>query len=124
MPQAQARIQRGGWLNCYALPATATGSEAGIWRSHAWRGPFQRWAQGGEWCALRSGACLSASALVCRPVAVASRSVEVLAAGLWVGCGLLYDRLSGGVQRNAGQRARQVLSMSSFAECCYCEDVC
>ena len=56
------------------------------------------------------------AALVCRPVAVASRSVEVLAAALWVGCGLLYDRLSGGVQRNAGQRARQVCSLPSHAE--------
>ena len=58
--------------------------------------------------------CVSAS--MCRPVAVATRSVEVLAAALGVGSGLLYDRLSGGVQRNAGQRARQVPPMPFFAE--------
>ncbi len=45
---------------------------------------------------------------LCRPVALATRSVEVLAAALWVGSGLLWDRLTGGWERNRPQRARQV----------------
>lgn len=54
-------------------------------------------------------AILKFSSLLCRPVALATRSVQVLAAALWVGSGLLYDRVTGGVQRNAPQRAKQVL---------------
>ena len=45
----------------------------------------------------------------CRPVALATRSIQVLAAALWVGSGLLYDQVTGGVQLNAPQRAKQVL---------------
>ena len=43
-----------------------------------------------------------------RPVALATRSLEVLTAALWVGSGLLYDQATGGMKRNAPQRAKQV----------------
>ncbi|CAL5225145.1 g7925 [Coccomyxa viridis] len=43
-----------------------------------------------------------------RPVALATRSMQVFAAALWVGSGLLYDQATGGMKRNAPQRAKQV----------------
>ncbi|EIE22124.1 ABC1-domain-containing protein [Coccomyxa subellipsoidea C-169] len=45
-----------------------------------------------------------------RPVAVAHRTAEVLSTAAAVGAGLLYDRLTGGLDRNAPQRAAQVRS--------------
>ena len=43
-----------------------------------------------------------------RPVAVAHRTAEVLSTAAAVGAGLLYDRLTGGLDRNAPLRAAQV----------------
>lgn len=54
------------------------------------------------------GMIVTCQPLLFRPVALATRSVEVLAAALWVGSGLLWDRLTGGWERNRPQRARQV----------------
>ena len=49
-----------------------------------------------------------------RPVAVAQRSAEVLLTAAWLGSGLLYDRATGSLQRNAPLRASQVLSAPSM----------
>lgn len=45
-----------------------------------------------------------------RPVAVAQRLAAVLTTAAWVGAGLLYDRATGGLDRNAPARAAQVIA--------------
>ena len=46
--------------------------------------------------------------LSCRPVAVAQRTAEVLSTAALVGAGLLYDRFTGNLRKNAPLRAAQV----------------
>ena len=48
---------------------------------------------------------------------MAQRSVQVLLTAAWIGSGLLYDRITGSLQRNAPLRAAQVLTISWHGPC-------
>lgn len=58
------------------------------------------------------GRIVQAPGFECRPVAVAHRTAVVLSTAAAVGAGLLYDRLTGGLVRNAPLRAAQARELS------------